>query len=441
MSTRSSPSLTKTTPKSSFIPGGRNLLRDRSTEQAEPPLVPPILHDLLPTFQAKLTIGQPNDQYEQEADRVAEQVMRMSEPKIQRVCPECEDELQRQLMEEEEEEEETLQTKPLAEQITPLVQRQAEPMEEEEEEETLQTKTASGKLPTVSSSLQNRITALRGSGQPLPQSERAFFEPLFGTDFSQVRVHADSQAAETARTVNARAFTLGRDIVFDAGQYQPSVSEGRRLLAHELAHVVQQSRSSWQDQFIRRRVRRNYVSCENRGLWHPRRTGDQIVNIITTADARAIAVARNAETQISNLRRDRGTVGYTPPAVLRDTFQSRFNIDVATVSDRQLELIQSRFQRIRGILEGGYIRYTCRGGDCQSDDWAYSDAGVYRIYLCNRFYGDTENERGGTLLHEAFHIYFPHIEDWEAPALANAHCYEQFARLLLGDTPASDPCI
>ena len=109
---------TKTTPKSSFIPVGRNLLPHRSTEQVEPPLVTPILHDMLPKFQAKLTIGQPNDQYEQEADRVAEQVMRMPEPKVQRFCPECEEELQRQPMEEEEEEE-TLQTKPLAEQITP----------------------------------------------------------------------------------------------------------------------------------------------------------------------------------------------------------------------------------------------------------------------------------------------------------------------------------
>jgi hypothetical protein len=234
---------------------------------------------------------------------------------------------------------------------------------------------------------------------------------------------------------------LGRDIVFGAGQYQPSASEGRRLLAHELTHVIQQGQSSRQDHFVQRRVRRNYVSCENRGLWNPRRTGNQIVNTITTADARAIAVARNAVTQISNLRRDRGTAGYTPPAVLRDAFQTRFNINVATVSDRQLERIQRRFQRVQEILEGGYIRYTCRGRECESDGWAYSFEGEYRIYLCNRFYGDTSNEQGGTILHEAFHIYFPHIEDWESPALANAHCYEQFARLLLGDVPATDPCI
>jgi hypothetical protein len=198
-------------------------------------------------FQTKLKINEPGDRYEQEADRIADRVMRMPEPKIQRLCPECEEELQRQPMEEEEKkkEEETLQTKPLAESITPLIQRQTEPTEEEEkkkeEEETLQTKTASGEPPTVSASLQNQITALRGGGQPLPQSERNFFEPRFGADFSQVRVHAGNQAAEAARAVNARAFTLGRDVVFGAGQYQPRSTEGQRLLAHELTHVVQQN--------------------------------------------------------------------------------------------------------------------------------------------------------------------------------------------------------
>ncbi len=196
-------------------------------------------------IQTKLTISQPGDKYEQEADRIADQVMRMPEPKVQRVCAECEEKLQRQPMEEEEEEEETLQTKPLAAQITPLVQRQTEPMEEEEEE-LLQPKIISGKSPTVSSSLRNRITALQGGGQPLPQTERAFFEPRFGTNFSQVRIHADSQATETARVVKARAFTVGQNIVFGAGQYQPSASEGRHLLAHELTHVIQQKGNEYQ---------------------------------------------------------------------------------------------------------------------------------------------------------------------------------------------------
>lgn len=82
---------------------------------------------------------------------------------------------------------------------------------------------------------------LRGPGQQLDDGTRAFMENRFGHDFSQVRVHADGAAAASARSVDAVAYTAGRDIVFGAGQYAPHESAGRRLLAHELAHVLQQS--------------------------------------------------------------------------------------------------------------------------------------------------------------------------------------------------------
>ena len=147
-------------------------------------------------LQAKLRIGQPGDVYEQEADRVAEQVMRMPEPGVQR---------------------------------------QVEP--EEEEEEMLQAKATSGHLSEVTPNLESHIHSLKGGGQPLPESDRAFFEPRFGRDFSQVRVHTD---AESARAVNAKAYTLGRDVVFGEGQYALGTSEERKLLAHELTHVLQQ---------------------------------------------------------------------------------------------------------------------------------------------------------------------------------------------------------
>ena len=176
-------------------------------------------------LQAKLRIGLPGDAYEQEADRVADAVMRMPEPGVQR--------------QEEEEEEETLQSKPLANQIAPLVQvqRQEEP---EEEEEMLQAKSREDATSEVPNDLESQINAIRG-GQPLAESERAYFEPRFGADFSRVRVHTGAQAAESSRAVNAKAYTLGQDVVFGIGQYAPKTSQGRRLMAHELAHVVQQS--------------------------------------------------------------------------------------------------------------------------------------------------------------------------------------------------------
>lgn len=84
--------------------------------------------------------------------------------------------------------------------------------------------------------------ALSSPGQLLDAKTRAFMEPRFGHDFSQVRVHTDARAAESARAVNALAYTVGRHVVFGTEQYAPGTSEGRSLLAHELTHVVQQSR-------------------------------------------------------------------------------------------------------------------------------------------------------------------------------------------------------
>jgi hypothetical protein len=81
---------------------------------------------------------------------------------------------------------------------------------------------------------------LRSSGRPLEASARNFFESRFGHDFSRVRIHDDARASESARAVNARAYTVGSDVVFGAGLYAPQSEGGRRLLAHELAHVTQQ---------------------------------------------------------------------------------------------------------------------------------------------------------------------------------------------------------
>ncbi|KAF5434155.1 protein of unknown function (DUF4157), partial [Candidatus Methanophagaceae archaeon] len=127
------------------------------------------------------------------------------------------------------------------------VQRQPEEEEElkkkeKEEEEILLTRGHIGQTPEVTTSLESHIRALKGGGQPLLESVRTFFEPRFGYDFSQVLVHTDTRAAESAGAVNAQAFTIGQDVVFGEGQYSPQTSEGKQLLAHELTHVVQQGR-------------------------------------------------------------------------------------------------------------------------------------------------------------------------------------------------------
>jgi hypothetical protein len=119
-------------------------------------------------IQAKLAVGQPNDRYEQEADRVAEQVMKMQEPQVWR-----------QLEEEEKkkDEKELIQIKPISEQITPLVQRQVE--EEEEKEKPIMTKSPSSET-EVKDDLHIRLNQSRGGGQPLPEVERSSMEKRFG---------------------------------------------------------------------------------------------------------------------------------------------------------------------------------------------------------------------------------------------------------------------
>lgn len=160
--------------------------------------------------QARLHVGQPNDPYEREADAIAERIVGMSSSTptptptptptaIQRKCSAC-----------------------------------------EREDELLQ---RDGDAPAPSESVAS-AAADRGrmtGGQALGSDVRAMFEPRFARDFSQVRIHSGAAASEGARSLRARAFTVGRDIVFGSGEYQPGTHEGQKLIAHELTHVVQQS--------------------------------------------------------------------------------------------------------------------------------------------------------------------------------------------------------
>jgi Domain of unknown function (DUF4157) len=93
-------------------------------------------------------------------------------------------------------------------------------------------------------SVESRIDRLRVGGDTLPNSVRSFFEPRFGRDLGDVRIHTGSAASESAKAVDARAYTMGRDVVFGEGQYTPDTRSGKRLIAHELTHVVQQSGAS-----------------------------------------------------------------------------------------------------------------------------------------------------------------------------------------------------
>ncbi len=217
--------------------------------------------------QPKLKISQPNNKYEQEADRVADMVMRMPDPKIQR-----------EMSEKEDEDEETVQTKSIGNTISSSVQRRTDNEEddeeqvqlktlnsintiqrqevgEEDEEETIQTKEVTGQTPAVNSEIQSQIESARQSGgKPLSRETRAFMEPRFGQDFSQVRIHTDRQADSAAKNLQARAFTFGSHVVFGKGEFDPYTVSGRQLLAHELTHSIQQSTSGQKGQVQRRKL-------------------------------------------------------------------------------------------------------------------------------------------------------------------------------------------
>jgi Domain of unknown function (DUF4157) len=148
-------------------------------------------------LQTKLRVNEPGDEYEQEADRVAEQVMRMPDVPADREAPPSP--------------------------TTPLVQRKVS--------------VSSGGTGTAPPIVHE---VLSSPGQPLDTATRAFFEPRFGHDFSHIRIHSDAKGAESARSVNAQAYTVGNHIVAGPGRFASGTRSGHNLLAHELTHVVQQ---------------------------------------------------------------------------------------------------------------------------------------------------------------------------------------------------------
>lgn len=185
----------------------------------------------MPDIQPKLTVNEPGDKYEKEAERLADAVLRMPEPKegvdteerlpadrILRMCPRC----QRR-------------------------HRQSKTLDCEGCEAALQRKENSAdKSPTVDSGVQQQISPLSGGGRMLPASMRSFFEPRFGRDFRAVRVHDTPQADHLARSIDAVGFTHGTDIGFRRGSFQPGTPSGKELIAHELVHVIQQDEGATQ---------------------------------------------------------------------------------------------------------------------------------------------------------------------------------------------------
>jgi hypothetical protein len=161
------------------------------------------------SIQTKLSIGSVDDPQEQEADQVADRVMRMPEAGfIQRKCAHCE------------EEEKQLQRKP----STPFIQK----------------KNGEGNN-YANDSISAQIESGRGKGNALNGDTKSFMESAFRADFSGVHIHTGTDAAQMSRELNAQAFTVGSDIYFNSGKFAPDTSAGKQLLVHELTHTIQQT--------------------------------------------------------------------------------------------------------------------------------------------------------------------------------------------------------
>jgi hypothetical protein len=160
--------------------------------------------------QAKLVVGAAGDAFEREADRVADLLIRRAEARPLDAAPDWE----------------------------------PSPPRERPLRVSRQTDRAGDAGIDVPPDIAARVARLRGGGIPLPAGERALFEALLGVDLGAIRIHTDSAATQTARELNARAYTVGPDIAFGSGQYRPGTDSGRRLLAHELVHTVQQRGAS-----------------------------------------------------------------------------------------------------------------------------------------------------------------------------------------------------
>jgi hypothetical protein len=235
-------------------------------------------------IQAKMKIGKSNDKFEQEADRIADEVMRMPERRVQWQLG-----------------------------------------EEAEQEQFIQRNEAADQILRARYELETQGRSLTEGGRPLPKSVRSFFEPRLGYRFNRVRIYRNPMAAKFAKALNSRAFTLGTNVFFAKGQYSPDTARGRRLLAHELTHVVQQNKSHFRS--------RPVIQCWGPGV-HEELTENGVKQIFS--DYPGFKMNREA---LSKLVSYSASMDFNPPEI---SFNWR------------AELAAETYEAIGPILGGGH---------------------------------------------------------------------------------------
>jgi len=371
-------------------------------------------------FQPKLTVGPTNDVYEQEADAVADKVMRM-------------------------EDHEQIQTK-----ISPLdIQRKCAACEEEDQLQRKEDRAIDEQLeaPSIVSD------ALGSGGKPLGDNTRSFMESRFGYDFNNVKVHTDTVAAKSAQSINALAYTSGNSIVFNEEQYSPGTEGGKKLIAHELTHVVQQN-----GKLMKKEKRagdnypiRNFASPDkifrNVPPPPPPRTSDSLSSCNTTQTPLVAAAIANARTWINNVEPrlvafNAGTASTGDQTIIQNALNHNFH----TTVPGDVAALTSNFGSLKSALNS-FLDVECVSSFWCEENWLAYVRGRFAwirrlgdINLCPLFFSCSNSlKTDSTIVHEVAHQY-PGAEDiayeraaayatlTPADAMNNAESYAVFAR-------------
>lgn len=356
-----------------------------------------------PVVRPALKVGAVNDPTEVEADAVADMVMSIrpsrpvagavessttptSVPTIRRACG-CGcggggeiDDLRRTphgeviRCQEDVEEEDELQLKPDGE----VLRRNGQT----EEDEEIQPKARSdrGSHAVTAASVARRIAATRGAGSPMPSHVRGFFEPRFGADLSEVRLHTTDDAATMAESLRARAFTVGQDVYLGRGEAQFGSADGRRLLAHELVHTFQNRGRD----HVRRQVAPNFRDCTTAN------TGQADPN--TDLENARVRARQFVGTAIRNL-------GAAPAA--GTTYATAAQRHFINPSAGQRATIQTTYRAIlRNLRRSNFI---CNSGAICGTEQAFWIPQDDLLHVCPPFWGENRTCQAIVLIHEAAH--------------------------------------
>lgn len=288
-------------------------------------------------------------------------------------------------------------------------------------------------------------------------------EPRFGRSFADVRIHTGEQAARSAESINAAAYTVGSDVVFGAHRYAPQTSEGRKLIAHELTHVVQQDGDATRISRTANPVTFNCPANTNGAPASPFSDIDTVDrNAQGLAEATSIFATLSAIFDpttgfgsFDTAYRDR----FGPPTQVGTKFRNRFTgkLHATAQEAAQLEvaLIGDRLERISTFLAGA-IRYTCRPtgvafnhsnctSRCSASDVAFTCVPVdlRRIEICPAFWGLAANQQAIGIIHEAGHMLFDFTVHGSGSAEQrgrNPECYASLVADSFGITPFDGRC-